>query len=41
VFGNRVLTEYLDLGGRKEHEAREDFIMRNFMTYMLHQILLG
>jgi hypothetical protein len=33
--------EYLDLRGRKWREAGEDYIMRNFITCTLHQILLG
>jgi hypothetical protein len=33
-------TEYLDLRGRKLQEVGEDSIMRNFITYKLHQILL-
>jgi hypothetical protein len=31
----------LDLRGRKWWEAREDCIMRSFITCTLHQILLG
>jgi hypothetical protein len=31
---------YLDLRGRKWHEAGEDCIMTSFITCMLHQILL-
>jgi Ni/Co efflux regulator RcnB len=27
--------------GRKWHEVGDDYIMRNFATCMLHQILLG
>jgi hypothetical protein len=30
--------EYLDLSGRKWQEAGEDYIMRSFKTYTLHQI---
>jgi hypothetical protein len=41
VFENRVLREYLDLRGRKGQEAEEDCIMRSFITYTLHQALLG
>jgi len=32
--------EYLDLRGRKWWEVK-DYIMRSFITCMLHQILLG
>jgi len=33
--------ESLDLRGRKWQEAGEDCIMRSFITFMLHQTLLG
>jgi len=33
--------EYLDWWGRKWREAREECIMRSFITCMLHRILLG
>jgi hypothetical protein len=38
---HRVLRRYFNLRGRKWQEAGEDFIMRSFITYTLHQILLG
>jgi hypothetical protein len=41
VFETRVLRRILDLHGRKQLEAGEDYIMRSFITCMLHQILLG
>jgi hypothetical protein len=40
VFKNREPGERLDLRGRKWREAGEDCIMRGFITYTLHQILL-
>jgi hypothetical protein len=44
IDGGRLRTgywgEYLDLRGRKWQEAREDCIMRNFITCTLHQMLL-
>jgi hypothetical protein len=36
-----VQGEYLDLTDRKWQEAGEDCIMRSFITYMLHQMILG
>jgi hypothetical protein len=40
VFENRALRRIFRLRGRKWQEAREDCIMRSFITYTLHQILL-
>jgi len=41
VFENRVPGEYLGLRRRKWWEAREDYIMRHFITCTLHQTLFG
>jgi hypothetical protein len=38
---DECLVKYSDLTGRKWREAREDCIMRSFITFTLHQILLG
>jgi hypothetical protein len=40
VSENRVLRRILDLRRRKWQEAREDCIMRSFITGMLHKISL-
>jgi len=39
VFGNRMLRRIFGL--RRKEVAREDCIMRIFITFTLHQILLG
>jgi hypothetical protein len=38
VYGNRMLKGYLDLRGQKWQENEEDYITRNFIICMLHQI---
>jgi hypothetical protein len=40
VFENRVLRGIFGLE-RKWQETGEDCIMKSFITFMLHQILLG
>jgi hypothetical protein len=37
LFENRVLRRILDLRGRKWQEAREDCVMRSFITCRLLQ----
>jgi hypothetical protein len=41
VFVYRVLRRIFGPKREKRQEAGEDRIMRNFITCMLHQILLG
>jgi hypothetical protein len=40
VFENRVLRRIFGPKAEEVGVAREDCIMRSFITYMLHQILL-
>jgi hypothetical protein len=42
VFENRVLRriQYVDVRGRKWCKAGEDCLLRSFVTWTLHQILL-
>jgi hypothetical protein len=37
---NGVLRNKLDLSGRNKLEAEESSIIRSFLTYILHQVLL-
>jgi hypothetical protein len=41
VWEQGAEEKYLDLRGRKWREAGEDCIMKSFITFTLHQILLG
>jgi hypothetical protein len=41
VFENRVLRRIFVPKRRKWQEGREDFMLRNFVTCMPYQILLG
>jgi hypothetical protein len=41
VFENRVLKKNFERRERKWKEAVEDFIMRSFITFTFHQVLLG
>jgi hypothetical protein len=41
VSENRVMKKIFGPEMEKLQEAREDCIMRNFITFTLHQILLG
>jgi hypothetical protein len=41
MFENRMLKKYLHLRDRKKQEAGENDIMRNFIIFMPHHMLLG
>jgi hypothetical protein len=41
VSDNRVLRRILGPKGRKWLDDREDCIMRSFINFTLHQLLLG
>jgi hypothetical protein len=41
MYENRGLRQHFDLIGKKQQETGENFTMRSFINFTLHQMLLG